>query len=227
MILLWVIVVVLCLVGILCLLSIHVSVRWKDSVLTAVRVGVGPFSVDLLRLLKKSKEKSEKKQEPMPKKKKEKKKSKIRFPRLCREDIRLAVKLLLPALQRTLRRLRQKLRITLLQCAVFLGGRDDPAQAAENYGYLQALIWTGMPALEQLVHISGIGLHTEIDFQSSCTRTEGEVGISARVGSLLAMGVCMAVPVVQWFRLVQKAHQKPKPEKEREKNAPDIRQSAA
>ena len=226
MIILWVIAVILCLIGILCLLSIHVSVQWQDSALTTVKAGLGPFSVDLLRLLKKPKKKKpEKKQDPVSEK--DARRGRSRFPRLCREDIRLAVRLLLPALQRTLQRLRQRLRISPLQCAIFLGGQNDPAQAAENYGYLQALIWTGMPVLEQLVHISGIRLHTEIDFQSSRTRTEGEVGISARIGSLLAVGICMVTPVVQWLRLVQKAHQKPQPEEEREKKAPDARQSAA
>ena len=51
-----------------------------------------------------------------------------------------------------------------------------------------------MPVLEQLLVIPQPHIHTDVDFSSGETRSAGEVGISARVGTLLGVGTCAADP---------------------------------
>ncbi len=90
-----------------------------------------------------------------------------------------------------------------------LGGAEDPAAAAELYGGLHALVWTGMPALEKLVVIRDPGIHLGIDFDAQETRAEGELGISIRLGTLIAVGTQLAVPAIGWLRRFMKRRRMP------------------
>ena len=57
-----------------------------------------------------------------------------------------------------------------------------------------------MPALEKLVVIRDPGIHLGIDFDAQETRAEGELGISIRLGTLIAVGTQLAVPAIGWLR---------------------------
>ena len=81
-----------------------------------------------------------------------------------------------------------------------LGGAEDPAASAELYGGLHALIWTGMPALERLVVIPDPAIHLGIDFDAAKTRAEGEIGLSIRLWTLIAVGAQLALPAMGWLR---------------------------
>ena len=96
-----------------------------------------------------------------------------------------------------------------LRLSATLGGAEDPAAAAELYGGLHALVWTGMPALEKLVVIRDPGIHLGIDFDAQETRAEGELGISIRLGTLIAVGTQLAVPAIGWLRRFMKRRRMP------------------
>ena len=101
------------------------------------------------------------------------------------------------------------IRVDLLRLSATLGGAEDPAAAAELYGGLHALVWTGMPALEKLVVIRDPGIHLGIDFDAQETRAEGELGISIRLGTLIAVGTQLAVPAIGWLRRFMKRRRMP------------------
>ena len=56
-----------------------------------------------------------------------------------------------------------------------------------------------MPLLEKLLDIRDPYIHTDVDFNAPGIMTEGEVGITLRIGTLLAAGFGMAFPALKWF----------------------------
>lgn len=133
-------------------------------------------------------------------------------PKPTLSDLRDAAETLWPASKKALRRTRRSIRVKPLRLAVTLGGAEDPAAAAELYGGLHALIWTGMPALERLVVIPDPAIHLGIDFDAAKTRAEGEIGLSIRLGTLIAVGAQLALPAMGWLRrFLQRRRQTPAP----------------
>ena len=130
------------------------------------------------------------------------------IPRPTLADLRDAAETLWPASKKALRRTRRGIRIKPLRLAVTLGGAEDPAAAAELYGGLHALIWTGMPALERLVVIPDPAIHLGIDFDAAKTQAEGELGLSIRLGTLIAVGAQLALPAIGWLRRYLKRHRR-------------------
>lgn len=161
---------------------------------------------------KKAKKPPKKKKQTPPKKEPEAGKPKLSF---TLEDGKDALRTLLPALKRALGRTRRGIRIQPLRLSLTLGGREDPAAAAQLYGELQAAVWTGMPLAEKLLDIRDPYLHTGVDFEASAPAAEGEVGITLRIGTLLAVGFGLAFPALGWFLRWRKRckHRPPKPEK--------------
>lgn len=158
--------------------------------------------------------------EPVKKPKKEEEKTeepkKKEFP-FSREDIRDAVRTLLPALGRFLRRTRRGIRISPLHLSVTLGGRGNPAKAAIQYGQIQTAVHLGMPVLEKLVEIREIRIHTEVDFDAAGTVVEGEAGVTFRIGTLIAMGFGLLFPALGWLLRVRR-RKRNMPEKSEENN---------
>ena len=142
----------------------------------------------------------------------EKKGKKPPFPKPSFSDIRDAVSALWPPLKRALDRTRRGLRIAPLNLSVTLGGLEDPASAAQRYGELNAVLWSAMPVLERLLVIPSPHIHIGIDFMETKTKLEGEVGVSARVGTLLAVGATIGFPALKWFLQYKKKKEKQPPE---------------
>lgn len=162
---------------------------------------VGPFRIRLApsKETKKTPQKTKKPGKPK-KEPKDLTEAAKKVPRPTLEDLRDALETLWPATKKALRRTRRGIRIQPLRLAVTLGGAEDPAAAAELYGGLHALIWTGMPALERLVVIPDPAIHLGIDFDAAKTQAEGEIGLSIRLGTLIAVGTQLALPAMGWLR---------------------------
>lgn len=193
------------LILLLCLLRLGVRTSWGTELrVTAI---LGPARLQFVPKKEKKPGKDKPKKEKPPKEKAEKPK-KERQPLLKpgKEDIREAIQRLLPALKRALRRLGRGIRIDLLRASLVLGGKNDPADAAEKFGYLQAAIWTGMPHLERWMHIPDPRLHTDVDFDAEETKFSGEAAVTLRVGTLLAMGFALLIPAIKWFLHYRKRH---------------------
>ena len=198
-ILFWILGVLAALIVLLCLtrVGVHAAFRGSDAV---IRIRVGPFRFRVYppkeKKPKADKPEKEKKKKP-PKEKKPKGEKKN--PKISLADIKDAIRTLWPPLKRALARTRRGIRMDPLDLSVTVGGREDPAAAAELYGYLHAGVWTGMSVLEQLLVIPNPHIHIGIDFDRDQTEASGEVGVSIRIGTLLGVALGIGIPALKWF----------------------------
>ena len=196
MIALWILGILVLLLLWLCLTRVGARVTLSGgSTVVDVKFGLFRFRV----FPGKKKEKASKEQAGEKSKKPKEKKEKQPLPKPSLADIKDAVRTLWPPLKQALDRTRRGIRIHPLTVSLILGGADDPAAAAEQYGYLQAVIWTGMPVMEKVLDIPDPQIHTDIDFDAPKPLIEGTVGITARIGTLLGVGLGVAIPALRWF----------------------------
>ena len=198
---LWILGILLALILLLLLLRVGVHVRFGDAL--CVTAMAGPVRLQLVPKPEKKKPEKPKKEKPVkekPEKPAEEKRKKLD---LTPGDIRSALPALWESLKRGLRKTRKRLRIDPMRLSVCFGG-DDPAQTAETYGWANAAMWTVMPELEKLTNMPDPHVHLETDFNAPDTRVSGEVGLSFRIGDLLAIGFAFAGPALRWFMAFRK-----------------------
>ena len=204
-VLLWILGILAALVVLLCLTRVGVHAVLRNSeVLIRVRVGPFRFQVYPSKEKKPKEEKPEKEKPPKEKRPKGKKEK----PKIGFSDIKDAVRTLWPPLKRALDRTRRGIRIAPLDLSVTVGGREDPATAAERYGDLYAAVWTVMPALEQVLDIREPHIHVGVDFDAPETEIAGEAGVSIRVGTLLGVALSIGIPALKWFLAFRKKQKK-------------------
>ena len=170
----WILGILLLVLLLLCLTRVGVLIRFGEELTVSARFGFLKFQV-------------------LPEKPKK------AFPKPTLSDIRDAWKALWPPLKKALRRTRQGVRIDPLDVSVILGGQAEPADAAQLYGELHGAVWTGMPVLEQLLVIPRPHIHLDVDFTAEETKILGSVGFSARIGTLLRIGMTVAIPGLRWL----------------------------
>lgn len=171
---------------------------------------LGPFHIRLLPAKKgePAGEKPPKKAKPVKKEARDLTAAIKRLPKPTLSEVKDAVRTLSPACKKALRRTRRSIRVHPFHLSVTIAGREDPAAAAEIYGYAHAAVWTAMPALEQLLLIPDPHVHLGIDFDNDKTRAEGEFGISVRIGTLIAVGVGIGFPTLRWIWRFTRRHRK-------------------
>lgn len=175
----------------LCLTRVGAQAAFSGGDLQVdVRIGLFRFRVFPGKEKKEAPERERPEKEKTPGKK---------GPKLTFADIREAAAQLWPPLRRALRRTRRGIRIDPMRLSVTLGGEEDPAAAAQLYGELQAAVWSGMPVLEKLLDIPEPGIHVGVDFASARPELEGGVGVTARIGTLLAAALGVGIPALKWF----------------------------
>lgn len=214
MVWLWILAVIVLLIALLCWTRVGVWAAFGGEELRLdvraglLRVHILPAKPKKPKAEKPPKEKKKKK----PKEEPEGKKPKLSF---TLEDGKDALRSLLPPLKRALGRFGRGIRVKPLRLSLVLPGLEDPAAAAQNYGMVQAAVWGGMPQLERLLDIRDPYIHTDVDFLAEDMALEGEVGITLRIGTLLAMGFGLAFPALGWFLRWRKRcrTRPPKPEK--------------
>lgn len=169
---------------------------------------IGPFRLRLFPAKKEAEAPKKTKKEKAPAKAPETNK-KRRLPKPGLEDVKSAVRALSPAFRKALHRTRRSIRIHPLRLFVTIGGAEDPAAAANIYGCAHGAVWTVMPALEQLLAIPDPYIHIGLDFDASRTLLEGELGLSIRLGTLIATGFGIGFPALRWFLQYQKKQRPP------------------
>ena len=219
MVALWILGILLLLILVLLLLRVGVRLQFGEELrVTAI---AGPIRLQLVpepekkKTDKPKKEKAPKKKEKTPEDGEKKKSLGLTF-----RDIRSALPALWESLKRGLRKTRQRLRIDPMRLSVCFGG-DDPAQVAELYGWANTAMWTVMPEMERLTHMPDPRIHLETDFTASETRISGEVGLSFRIGDLLAIGFAFAGPALRWYRAFRKEKSEQEKKAAREKKPPE------
>ena len=220
MVALWILGILLLLILVLLFLRVGVRLQFGEELrVTAI---AGPIRLQLVPEPEKKKPDKPKK-EKAPKKKKEKTPEdgeKKKSLGLTVHDIRSALPALWESLKRGLRRTRQRLRIDPMRLSVCFGG-DDPAQVAELYGWASTAMWTVMPEMERLTRMPDPRIHLETDFTASETRISGEVGLSFRIGDLLAIGFAFAGPALRWYRAFRKEKSEQEKKAAKEKKPPE------
>ena len=208
---LWILGILLALLVLLCLTRVGVHALFGDAL--ALDAKIGPFRIHILPGKKQDKKREKRAKEPKEAEKSEEKaEKKPCFPKPSMADIREAVSVLWPPLKRALNRTRRGVRIHPMDLCVTLGGQEDPAAAAQLYGEAHAGVWAVMPVLDRLLVIPEPHIHIGIDFNASETKVEGELGVTARVGTLLAVGATVAFPALKWFLRYRKKQKKQPPE---------------
>lgn len=211
-VILWILGVLLALLVLLCVTRIGVHVVFDGETLL-LDAKIGWFRIHILP----QKESDKKKEKRVQKEKEteetvEKDAKKSAFPKPSFAEIRDAVSRLWPPLKRALNRTRRGMRIDPMDLCLTLGGLDDPAFATQLYGELHAAVWSAMPVLERLLVIPSPHIHIGIDFNETETKIAGELGVTARIGTLLAVGATIGFPALKWFLRYQKKHEKQPPE---------------
>ena len=211
---LWILGILLALIVLLSVTRVGVHAEFRETLLLDAKIGW--FRIHILppkEAYKKKKERGKKAEDT--EERTEKKGKKQPFPKPSFTDIRDAVSALWPPLKRALNRTRRGLRIEPLDLIVTLGGSEDPASAAQVYGELNAAVWSAMPILERLLVIPSPHIRIGIDFMEPKTKLEGEVGVTARIGTLLAVGATIGFPALKWFlQYKKKEKQPPEPKSE-------------
>ncbi|MBE6995918.1 MAG: DUF2953 domain-containing protein [Ruminococcaceae bacterium] len=202
---LWILGILIALFLLLCLTRVGIYAQWRSNALTLdVRIGLLRFHLPS----KDSKATAEPKDgadaaDSKPSSRKKKQAVKPTF-----ADIKDVCRVLWPPLKRALHRLGRGVRITPLQVSLTIGGQEDPAAAAQQYGAIYAWLWTLMPQAEQLLDIPDPRIHIGLDFDTAETTAEAEVGISIRIGTLLAVAFGAGIPALRWYLGYQKKGQK-------------------
>lgn len=206
----------LVILGILILLAVLLSrirlgvrLTWEPGSLTA-EASIGPFRI---RLYPPAQRKKSAPQSPAPKEAAQPQQKKhAAFPKPTAEDLRLALETLLPPLRRALDRTRRGIRVTPLEICVTVGGEEDPAAAAQLYGWLHTTVWTIMPVMEQLVRIPEPAIHIGIDFDADTTVSSGKIGIFLTLGTLVSVAFRIGIPVIKFLTAYMKRSQNANPE---------------
>ncbi|MCI8803596.1 MAG: hypothetical protein HFG01_09700 [Oscillibacter sp.] len=199
----WILLSVCVLLALLCLTRVGVEAAFGGGRPLRLDVRLGPLRLHILPGKKRAgqekpkKEKKARKEKKKPPEEPEKKKRK-KLP-FKPEDVKDGLRTLFTALGRALRRIGRGVRLHPFRLSLTLGGREDPAAAAENYGRVQTAVWNGMPVLERLMDIPEPSIHTGVDFDAAGTEAEGDVGVTFRIGTLLALGFGLIVPALGWL----------------------------
>lgn len=196
----WILCIITVLILLLCLTRVGAQIVLKDGSAT-VDVRVSVFHIRVFP-----------QKETVPKEKKSEDQSKKKaFPKPALEDIKDAGKTLWSPLKKAIGRVRRGIRLSPLDLNLTLGGLDDPAKTAELYGYIHTGVWTAMPVLESGLDIPNPRIHIGTDFTTEKTAVEGEVGLTARIGTLLAAGLGVGFPALRWFLKYRKKMKKQTP----------------
>ena len=149
------------------------------------------------------KEKAKKPKKEKPPKKRKEEKPKKEMPKITGRAILRGLPELWGIAKKGLRMTFRRIRISPMEISAVIGG-EDPADTAILYGKLNAAMWTVMPELEKLINMPDPHVHLETDFNAPDTRVSGEVGLSFRIGDLLAIGFAFAGPALRWFMAFRK-----------------------
>jgi len=205
---LWILGILAALIFLLCMTRVGVQVSAAENAV-AVNLKAGFLSIRVFPAKEKKAAEKSKKTAAKGEDTGRSKAGKKPLPKPELADIKDAVQTLWPPLKKALTRFGRGIRISPMNISVILGGENDPAAAAQLYGYLQGVIWGGMPTLEKLVHIRDPYIHTDVDFTAAKAVWRGEIGISVRIGTVLAMGIGVGIPALRWFLRFRKKMNQP------------------
>ena len=204
--LLWILGALAALLLLVCLIRVGAQVVWKDGAAT-VDVKVAGFRIRVYP--GKDTDQAEEKET-----KSKGNGSKKKLPKPSLEEILDAAKTLWPPLKKAVGRVRRGIRIAPLDLNLTLGGQEEPDKTAQWYGHLHTGMWTVMPVLEKGLDVPDPHIHIGMDFTTAQTTAEGELGLTARIGTLLAAGITLGIPALRWFLKYRKNKKQQAPAKQ-------------
>jgi len=113
------------------------------------------------------------------------------------DDVMSLLEAVKKGFRRMLPKARRRVRIEPFSLCVITGG--DPADAARLYGYLNSVVFTLMPQLEQKFRIPDPKIHLDMDYSADHTVVSGTLGLRLRLADVLAITFSMTGPLLMWF----------------------------
>lgn len=224
MIWLWILGILVVFLTLFCLVPIGVRILFGKPILAKVTIGPIRIQIAPSKSKKKKKTSLEKaKKNEKPHAFLEKLKNTVR-PSL--RTLKSAYHTLKPPVKRAIKKTLHGIKIDPLLVSVTLGGKEDPAQTAEIYGIAESVIWTVMPTLEQIMKIPHPKIHLGVNFDTEKTDVQGEIGVSIRIGTLIAVGIEIGIPTLCWLLKHRKELKKQRKETNDRKTAPDVHPAA-
>lgn len=193
----WILGSLVCFVVAVALVRVGIVLDYDQSLQLRIKVGVWCFALG---------GKPKKKKPKQTKKKKKKKEPKQEKAKIDIAMILDGVRTLLPPVCKALVRTCKGIRLHPLTLSYVIGGEEDPAESAKQYGQCSALVWSVMPVLERLIDIPQPSIHMDVDFQQPQDIITAHVGITARVGCLVAVLFSLLIPGITWYTEYTKQH---------------------
>lgn len=190
--------IVLGVLALLMVLPLGGRVCYSEKGLT-VFLRVGPI---LVRLYPSSKEKVEK--EEMPKKEKEKPEIAQKHPK---GGLLSTVQGILPMVGPTLRKLKRKLTIDILDLRVTWAA-NDPADAALGFGYASAAMGTLWAVISENFKVKDHRLDCDVDFMADKPRVYGEAQLSLNLWKILTLVLPLLVQFLKIRSQIQRENPK-------------------
>ena len=183
----------------LLLAGVRVGVIFHFGDQTTLKLRIGPVRLTILP--KKKKEKRTAKADAAPKEAAPPKKKN----KLTPLEIYDLVTAVFSGLKAMAHRAGKHLRVDPLELSAVIGG-SDPAEIAQRFGAANAAVWSLMPQAENILHIPNPAIHLDMDYNAPKTVASGTVGLSFRVGNMIAFTVAAAIPLLRWYKTYRKAH---------------------
>lgn len=211
---------------IILILCLRVSVLISFGEALRVMAKIGPVRMQIIPPPEKKakREKSPQKQAESKGEPGKKKKPELH---LTFADVRGGLRAVWRSVQGALRRAGRRIRIDPLDVSLILGD-EDPANTAQWYGWASSAVWTVMPWLEKTIHMPEPRIHMGMDFNATRIQASGTVGVSYRVGDLMAIGFAAAGPLLRFGipflrkqRAMKKAAARQAAAEKKESGAPD------
>jgi len=104
-------------------------------------------------------------------------------------------------------RLRRKLRIELLRLEYCIGGAEDPANAAIQYGIVSAGGGVLIPLLDQAFDVRKWDVQLDVDFDHAASRVAASAEGSWRLGTLVCIMLSLGISALKVYNNRQNATQ--------------------
>lgn len=171
-------------------MSVGVRVKYEDSLMIWVKVGLINAQVYPIKPKKKTeKPKSKAKKKPSSKPEKGKKK-------YSAAEVKSLIVDLLPYIKKAISIMGDALIIDFLQFHLVVGAAT-PSKTAERYGKATAAVFTAVPVLENMLHIKRRDIKIGFDYGIKSSKVGGEIVAKVRVYSGLAMLTRVGIPALK------------------------------
>jgi len=176
----------------LCMTSVGVFCKYDGALL--LRLTVGPVSVTVFPRKEKEKRADAKKGKSAAEQ--TKKSRSVQKPN--KAQILYSIEVLPGILKRAFKRFGRGILVKPLNLTVVFAG-EDPADTAQTYGKVQALVSALYPEIKKLIRIKNARIALSADYQREKTEFSIEAGARLRIGVVLFIALAAGTDLLRWL----------------------------